>query len=112
MTSEYSVGYGNGWLLSYIIYYCTAYKDKATTKYIAYNRAEIVNQFINDKKFFPREIDDVASVLRWSILQPVPMLVPCTLMTSQGSDTVTAIFKCNSSNTIKSLRLLKMAQFS
>ena len=31
-----------------------------------------------------------------------------TLMTSQGSDTVTSIFKCNSSNTIKSLRLLKM----
>ena len=32
-----------------------------------------------------------------------------TLITSQGSDTVTSIFKCNSSNTIKSLRLLKMA---
>ena len=32
-----------------------------------------------------------------------------TLMTSQGSDTVTFIFKYNSSNTIKSLRLLKMA---
>ena len=32
-----------------------------------------------------------------------------TLMTSQGSDTVTAIFKCNSSNTTTSLRLLKMA---
>ena len=32
-----------------------------------------------------------------------------TLMTSQGSDTVTSIFKCNSSNTIKSLRQLKMA---
>ena len=31
-----------------------------------------------------------------------------TLTTSQGSDTVTSIFKCNSSNTIKSLRLLKM----
>ena len=31
-----------------------------------------------------------------------------TLITSQGSDTVTSIFKCNSSNTIKSLRLLKM----
>ena len=33
-------------------------------------------------------------------------------MTSQGSDTVISIFKCNSSNTIKSLRLLKKAQFS
>ena len=32
-----------------------------------------------------------------------------TLMTSLGSDTVTSIFKCNSSNTITSLRLLKMA---
>ena len=32
-----------------------------------------------------------------------------TLMASQSSDTVTPIFKCNSSNTIKSLRLLKMA---
>ena len=31
-----------------------------------------------------------------------------TLTTSQGSDTVTSIFKYNSSNTIKSLRLLKM----
>ena len=35
-----------------------------------------------------------------------------TLMTSQGSDTVTSIFKCNSPNTINSLRLLKMALFS
>ena len=35
-----------------------------------------------------------------------------TLMTSQGFDTVTSIFKCDSSNTIKSLRLLKMAWFS
>ena len=35
-----------------------------------------------------------------------------TLMTSQGSDTVTSIFKCYSYNTIKSLRLLKIAQFS
>ena len=32
-----------------------------------------------------------------------------TLTTSQGSDTVTSIFKCNSSNTVESLRLLKMA---
>ena len=32
-----------------------------------------------------------------------------TLITSPGSDTVTSIFKCNSSKTIKSLRLLKMA---
>ena len=32
-----------------------------------------------------------------------------TLITSQGSDTVTSIFKCNNPNTIKSLRLLKMA---
>ena len=32
-----------------------------------------------------------------------------TLMTSQGSDRVTSIFKCNSSNAIKSLSLLKMA---
>ena len=32
-----------------------------------------------------------------------------TLMTSQGSDTETSIFKCNSSNTIKSSRLLEMA---
>ena len=36
-------------------------------------------------------------------------ILPATLMTSQGSDTVTSIFKCNISNTIKSLRLLKMA---
>ena len=36
------------------------------------------------------------------------------LITSQSSDTVTSIFKCNSSNrpTIKSLRLLKMTKFS
>ena len=41
----------------------------------------------------------------------ITMLLPSipTLMTSQGSDTVTSIFKCNSSNTITSLRLLKMA---
>ena len=32
-----------------------------------------------------------------------------SLMTSQGSDTVTSIFKWNSSNTIINLRLLKMA---
>ena len=32
-----------------------------------------------------------------------------TLMTSQGSDTVTSIFKCNSSNTFKSLRRMKIA---
>ena len=32
-----------------------------------------------------------------------------TLMTSQGSDTVTSIFKYNSSNTTASLRMLKMA---
>ena len=32
-----------------------------------------------------------------------------TLMTSQGSDTLTAILKSNSSNTITSLRLLKRA---
>ena len=32
-----------------------------------------------------------------------------TLMTSQGSDTVTSIFKCYVSNTIQSLRLLKIA---
>ena len=32
-----------------------------------------------------------------------------TMMTSQGSDTVTSIFKCNSFNTTTSLRLLKMA---
>ena len=32
-----------------------------------------------------------------------------TLMTSQGPDTVTSIFKCISSNTITSSRLLKMA---
>ena len=31
--------------------------------------------------------------------------IELTLMTSQGSDTVTAIFKCNSSNTITSLRV-------
>ena len=31
-----------------------------------------------------------------------------TLITSQVSGTVTSIFKCISSNTIKSLRLLKM----
>ena len=31
-----------------------------------------------------------------------------TLMTSQGSDTMISNFKCNISNTIKSLRLLKM----
>ena len=35
--------------------------------------------------------------------------IASTLMTSQGSDTVTSIFKCNSSNTTTSLRLLKMA---
>ena len=33
-------------------------------------------------------------------------------MTSQGSDTVTSIFKCNSYKTTTSLRLLKMAYFS
>ena len=32
-------------------------------------------------------------------------------MTSQGSDTVTSIFKCNGSNTMKSLRLLKWPSF-
>ena len=34
-------------------------------------------------------------------------LCVATLMTLQGSDTVTYIFKCNSYNTIKSLCLLK-----
>ena len=37
------------------------------------------------------------------------LLSVTTLTTSQGSDTVTSIFKCDSANTIKSLRLLKMA---
>ena len=40
------------------------------------------------------------------------LMLTITLMTSQGSDTVTSIFKCNSSNTTTSLRLLKMAQFA
>ena len=34
-----------------------------------------------------------------------------TLMTSQGSDTVNSIFKCNSSNTITILPLLKWPSF-
>ena len=37
------------------------------------------------------------------------LLGSTTLMTSQGSDTLTAILKRNSSNTITSLHLLKMA---
>ena len=40
------------------------------------------------------------------------IMLQSTLMTSQGSDTVTSIFECNSSNTTTSLRLLKMAQFA
>ena len=43
------------------------------------------------------------------LANPGPISSNITLMTSQGSDTVTFIFKCNSSNMIKSLRLLKMA---
>ena len=39
---------------------------------------------------------------RWGYVSP-------TLITLQGSDTVASIFKFNNSNTIKSLRLLKMA---
>ena len=44
-----------------------------------------------------------------TILGSSIVMLSNTLMTSQGSDTVTSIFKCYSSNTIKSLRLLKIA---
>ena len=51
---------------------------------------------------------DIPSFLKSSTFLQITIL-NSTLTTSQGSDTVTSIFKCNSSNTIKSLRLLKMA---
>ena len=66
----------------------------------------------------PESMPTVDSLLKWlmNILHDWPLETlsvytssVCTLMTSQGSDAVTSIFKCNSSNTSKSLRLLKMA---
>ena len=50
-------------------------------------------------------INQVQYVLTYNYLS---LFIP-TLMTLQGSDTVTLIVKCNSYNTITSLNLMKMA---
>ena len=67
--------------------------------------AVITVLFIFDLKGLAQDkIIEKSVILFWLLNMTV-----CTLMTSQGSDTVTSIFKRNSSITIRSLGLLKMA---